>query len=370
MTTRISQPQRSVPPREPQAATESSGNETLETVQKVVDFSISTFEAFVPGSKKTLDGVKSFLDKTIKALEGLDSPSKPAKKAAKKTTAKKTTAKKSAKQEVRYTVKKGDTLWDIGRRYGVSYQSIAKANHIKNPDLIYPGQTFVIPNGHAPSSRRSAPPSPSHAPSPSPSQAPGKTGSWSPGPGRLQGADTSHWQSDATFEKSIAGSQFSAIKATEGTDYTDPDFQKRWNEMGKRIDQGKMTLRIAYQFMRPGNGRAQADHFLNTLGIHGKLPAGTRLALDWEAQALSDPKALHDAAQRIHEVTGNWPLIYTSASQVSRAKAAAPQAPLWVAKWSSSIPSNVPFVQYSDGPGYDHDVFNGDLAALRKFAGF
>jgi hypothetical protein len=30
----------------------------------------------------------------------------------------------------------------------------------------------------------------------------------------------------------------------------------------------------------------------------------------------------------------------------------------------------MPFVQYSDGPGYDHDVFNGTKAALRKFAGF
>jgi GH25 family lysozyme M1 (1,4-beta-N-acetylmuramidase) len=200
---------------------------------------------------------------------------------------------------------------------------------------------------------------------------PGNVGSWSPnGNGRLQGADTSHYQSDATFAQSIAGRQFSAIKATEGTGYTDPTFRNRWDMLGRKIQDGQMSCRIAYHFMTPGNGTAQANHFLDTLGIHGKLPAGTRLALDWEASALNDPGALHDAAARIHEVTGNWPLIYTSASQVSRAQSAAPNAPLWVAKWSSDIPGNVPFVQYSDGPGYDHDVFNGSLADLRKFAGF
>ena len=45
-----------------------------------------------------------------------------------------------------YTVKSGDTLSEIGERFGVSYQKIAKLNHIENPDLIYPGQKFKIPN--------------------------------------------------------------------------------------------------------------------------------------------------------------------------------------------------------------------------------
>jgi len=45
-----------------------------------------------------------------------------------------------------YTVKKGDTLSAIGRHYGVPYMAIAKLNNIKNPDLIYPGQVFNIPN--------------------------------------------------------------------------------------------------------------------------------------------------------------------------------------------------------------------------------
>ena len=176
--------------------------------------------------------------------------------------------------------------------------------------------------------------------------------------------------SDVYTDYDAAGRKWSAIKATEGTGYVDPDFRARWNELGQKVANGQMKLRVAYHFMSPGDGVGQAKHFLQSLGINGPLQAGTRLALDWEASALNDPGALRDAANYIHQVTGIWPLIYTSASQVPRATQAVPNAPLWVAKWSSNIPTNVPFVQYSDGPGYDHDVFNGDEAALARFAGF
>lgn len=191
-----------------------------------------------------------------------------------------------------------------------------------------------------------------------------------PGPGSLKGADTSHWQSDATFEKSIRGTQWTAIKATEGTTYTDPSFKSRWAELGQKIKQGKMTLRVGYAFLHPGNGAAQAKKLLTTLGIHGKMPAGTRVALDWEASALSSPKTLTDAANYIHKVTGLWPMVYASDSRIAAARAAVPHAPLWDAKWSSAAPRSMPFQQTSNGPGYDHDVFNGNLKALRAFAGF
>jgi nucleoid-associated protein YgaU len=44
-----------------------------------------------------------------------------------------------------YTVKAGDTLSEIGAKYGVDYMDIARLNKIENPDLIYPGQVFTIP---------------------------------------------------------------------------------------------------------------------------------------------------------------------------------------------------------------------------------
>ena len=43
-----------------------------------------------------------------------------------------------------YTVKAGDTLSDIAKKYGTTYQEIAEANGISNPNLIYAGQTLSI----------------------------------------------------------------------------------------------------------------------------------------------------------------------------------------------------------------------------------
>ena len=55
---------------------------------------------------------------------------------------------KSARRRVR--VIKGDCLWNIARHLygsGFAYVTIYQANkkQIKNPDLIYPNQVFVVP---------------------------------------------------------------------------------------------------------------------------------------------------------------------------------------------------------------------------------
>jgi LysM repeat protein len=46
-----------------------------------------------------------------------------------------------------YVVQRGDTLFAIGRRFGVNPYDIARANNIINPNLIYPGQSLIIPTG-------------------------------------------------------------------------------------------------------------------------------------------------------------------------------------------------------------------------------
>ncbi len=48
-------------------------------------------------------------------------------------------------QSQTYVVQPGDSLYAIGLRYGVSWSSIAQANGISYPYVIYPGETLVIP---------------------------------------------------------------------------------------------------------------------------------------------------------------------------------------------------------------------------------
>lgn len=67
--------------------------------------------------------------------------------------------------EVTYTVKKGDTLSEIGKAYGVPYMTIAEMNNIKNPSLIFIGQNLIIPDKKTPSASAKQP-----APSPVPSK--------------------------------------------------------------------------------------------------------------------------------------------------------------------------------------------------------
>ena len=60
-------------------------------------------------------------------------------------------ANPAVEQGKTYTVQKGDTLWKIAKQFygnGSRYPKIVSANSdkIKNPNLIYPGQTFSIPS--------------------------------------------------------------------------------------------------------------------------------------------------------------------------------------------------------------------------------
>lgn len=69
----------------------------------------------------------------------------------KSSTTKKVSSSSSSKSAKRtYTVKKGDCLWNIAKKFygnGALYTKIydANTNKIANPNLIYVGQVFVIP---------------------------------------------------------------------------------------------------------------------------------------------------------------------------------------------------------------------------------
>lgn len=55
-------------------------------------------------------------------------------------------------ESIYYTVKSGDTLYEIAMRYGTTVQEIAQINNISNPNLIFPGQQLrILSNSTVPS---------------------------------------------------------------------------------------------------------------------------------------------------------------------------------------------------------------------------
>jgi len=56
------------------------------------------------------------------------------------------TASETAKPEVRfYTVRKGDTLWDIAREYNITISELKMLNKIRNHKKIKPGDRLILP---------------------------------------------------------------------------------------------------------------------------------------------------------------------------------------------------------------------------------
>lgn len=57
------------------------------------------------------------------------------------------TAQESTPEPITYVIQRGDTLLSISRRYDVTVGQIMRANNISNPELIFAGQTIIIPSG-------------------------------------------------------------------------------------------------------------------------------------------------------------------------------------------------------------------------------
>lgn len=117
--------------------TGSGGVNVLVTIR---DFQVDAEKFGSPGDIYFTLDLKEYREVTIKTASVTST---------KKSSSKKRPAKSKKKPSV-YTVKKGDCLWKIAKRYygkGSEWRKIYNANKskIKNPHWIYPGQKFVIP---------------------------------------------------------------------------------------------------------------------------------------------------------------------------------------------------------------------------------
>lgn len=53
-----------------------------------------------------------------------------------------------------YTIKKGETLWDVAKRFHIPVEALVKANKMSDPDEVVEGQTVIIPRGKIDDKRR------------------------------------------------------------------------------------------------------------------------------------------------------------------------------------------------------------------------
>lgn len=193
------------------------------------------------------------------------------------------------------------------------------------------------------------------------------------------GFDRSHFNAEPNFAAFKAGGGgFVICKATEGVGYTDATFAAC-----RAGTEGAGLVFGSYHFARWGDPVAEARYYLS---VATPRP-GELVALDAEAAI---PAGVDVVAwsltfcQTVHAACGAWPLIYMNQTWMAAHNWAAVAANdgLWLAKYDG-VPTGGPtgqwpviaMKQFTDRgtvPGeagtVDVDEFNGDLAALKRYA--
>lgn len=227
-------------------------------------------------------------------------------------------------------------------------------------------------------------------------------GTWMPTFG-VQGLDVSGHQPTVDWKQQWnMGSRFAYVKATEGNYYTNPSYSSQYQ--GSR---NVGMIRGAYHFAIPNwsSGADQARYFVQNGGRWSADGYTMPPVLDFEFNPYEgrtingfyfgntcynmSPAQLQswvrDFGNTVRSLTGRLPMIYTNTSwwnQCLGNPSGFGDYPLWIAAYPSSPTNNagpVPTAswgtysiwQYSStGPfAGDSNVWNGDYASLRTFAG-
>jgi lysozyme len=200
-----------------------------------------------------------------------------------------------------------------------------------------------------------------------------------PGSFAIHGIDVSKYQQEvqwkAVKEMKVNDVQlgFAFIKATQGTDRTDPVYDLNWKQA-----KDASIARGAYHFYNPKqSGKSQAKHFIKTVSLEkGDLPP----VLDIEViQGVSTKKLRKELKIWLKEVEDHYnikPIIYSNAAFYEKYLGEEFDAyPLWVAHYKETvqprIKRNWAFWQHSDegrvdgiAAAVDFNVFNGDSTAF------
>ncbi len=170
----------------------------------------------------------------------------------------------------------------------------------------------------------------------------------------LHGFDISHYQSDI-FDFTQNGRVFAIMKASDGATYVDPEFASHRSQAHAQ----NMAAVGFYHFARPGSNSAsvEATHFLNTLG---QRKSNEFAVLDYEINPWDEVWAVEFLT--IVKAAG-WPVVFYTYRAMLMSKPhnniRATGAALWVAAYSSSVPSTDwpwTFWQHTNG----QDSVSGD----------
>nr|VWP02526.1 N/A [Ganoderma boninense] len=202
------------------------------------------------------------------------------------------------------------------------------------------------------------------------------------------GIDVSSYQGNVNFATAKAnGISFAYIKATESTDYIDPNFSADYESA---TNAG--IIRGGYHFAHPdaSSGATQAEYFI----AHGGGWSSDGITLPGALDIEYNPSGnecynlsqsamvswIKDFSNTYHSKTGVYPVIYTTTDWwttcTGNSAAFGSTNPLWIAHYASSIGtlpagwSYTTFWQYADSgpnPG-DQDEFNGSLQGLKNLA--
>lgn len=201
------------------------------------------------------------------------------------------------------------------------------------------------------------------------------------------GMDVSSYQGAVNWSAAKSnGARFAYIKATEGVNYTSPEFAQQYNG-----SYGQGIIRGSYHFALPdrSSGKTQADYFFHHGGgwsNDGKtLPPAIDLeynpygATCYGKSAAGMVSWVHDFANEMKHLTGRDITIYTSTSWWSLCtgnNGGFSANPLWIPRYGSSVgtlPHGWSFqtiwqnADHGVFPG-DHNLFNGAYARVQAFA--
>lgn len=164
----------------------------------------------------------------------------------------------------------------------------------------------------------------------------------------LNGIDISSHQAGINISK-LTTTDFVIVKATQGTTYVNPCFEKHYNEAKKA---GKLLG--TYHYFGGNDPVKEADFYIKTVG---KRVGEGILVLDWEGYQNSSfakgPSVAWKFLQRVHDKTGIWPMIYMSKS-VTRSynwSTVAKYCGLWVAQYANSNRTNYQSKPWTDSKG-------------------